>query len=122
MISKEGKYENSYIFYPISYNFMFQKLTVTESKIEPNPQELLHKIDIIDKKKIPTLKSPNKTLLELIKYLPINFIRLGPKYNSWLLVGLTIDSFVNPVSLDFIYLDRIKVHRGLASDYIKLRK
>lgn len=37
------------------------------------------------------------------------------KYNSWLLDGLPIDSFVDPMSLDSIYLERIEVHRGPAS-------
>ncbi|WP_297212156.1 MULTISPECIES: TonB-dependent receptor [Thermodesulfovibrio] len=110
-------------------DFKLKEITVTESKIEQLPQEQTHKIDIVDKREIETINLPNRNLSELIKYLPGNFVNplsrndanwgsyggLGPKYNSWLLDGLPIDSFVDPMSLDFIYLDRIEVHRGPAS-------
>ncbi|MEN2995280.1 MAG: TonB-dependent receptor plug domain-containing protein, partial [Thermodesulfovibrio sp.] len=109
--------------------FNLQEITVTESKIEQKPQEITHKVDVIDREEIKNLNLPNRNLSELIRYLPGNFVNplsrndanwgsyggLGPKYNSWLLDGLPIDSFVEPMSLDFIYLDRIEVHRGPAS-------
>ncbi|MCX7771453.1 MAG: Plug domain-containing protein, partial [Proteobacteria bacterium] len=110
-------------------DFKFQEITVTEAKIEQKPQELTHKVDVIDNKEIENLNLPNRNLSELIKYTPGNFVNplsrndanwgsyggLGPKYNGWLLDGLPIDSFVDPMSLDFIYLDRVEVHRGPAS-------
>lgn len=109
--------------------FKFQEVTVTESKIEQSPQEQTHIIDVVDKKEILNINLPNRNLSEIIKYLPGNFVNplsrndanwgsyggLGPKYNSWLLDGLPIDSFVDPMSLDSIYLDRVEVHRGPAS-------
>ncbi|MEN2985972.1 MAG: TonB-dependent receptor [Thermodesulfovibrionaceae bacterium] len=110
-------------------DFKFPEITVTEAKIEEKPQEQTHKIDVIDKKEIENINLPNRNLSELIRYLPGNFVNplsrndanwgsyggLGPKYNSWLLDGLPIDSFVDPMSLDFIYLERVEVHRGPAS-------
>ncbi|MGV3590151.1 MAG: TonB-dependent receptor plug domain-containing protein [Gammaproteobacteria bacterium] len=40
---------------------------------------------------------------------------LGPKYNSWLLDGLPIDSFVEPMSLDPWAFARVEAHKGPAS-------
>ncbi|MCX8042300.1 MAG: TonB-dependent receptor [Thermodesulfobacteriaceae bacterium] len=108
---------------------LVEKVTITESKIEQPPQEQTHKTDVVEKSEIENLNLPNRNLSELIKYLPGNFVNplsrndanwgsyggLGPKYNSWLLDGLPIDSFVDPMSLDFLYLDRVEVHRGPAS-------
>ncbi len=110
-------------------DFTLQEVTVTESKIEQKPQEQTHKIDVLEKREIEKINLPNRNLSELLRYLPGNFVNplsrndanwgsyggLGPKYNGWLLDGLPIDSFVDPMSLDFIYLERIEVHRGPAS-------
>lgn len=109
--------------------FKLPEIVVTESKIEQSPQEQTHKIDVVDRREIENINLPNRNLSELLKYLPGNFVNplsrndanwgsyggVGPKYNSWLLDGLPIDSFVDPMSLDFIYLDKIEVHRGSAS-------
>jgi outer membrane receptor protein involved in Fe transport len=40
---------------------------------------------------------------------------LGPKYNGYLLDGLPIDAFVDPMSLDVWALEKGEVHRGPAS-------
>lgn len=110
-------------------DFKFRELTVTESKIEQLPQEQTHRIDVVDKRDIESINIPNRNLSELTRYLPGNFVNplsrndanwgsyggLGPKYSSWLLDGLPIDSFVEPMSLDEIYIDRIELHRGPAS-------
>lgn len=40
---------------------------------------------------------------------------LGPKYNSWLLDGLPVDSFVDPMSLDPWAFARIEAYKGPAS-------
>lgn len=110
-------------------DFILQEITVTESKIEQLPQEQTHKIDVIDKKEIISTNLPERNISELIRYILGNFVNplsrndanwgsyggLGPKYNGWLLDGLPIDSFVDPMSLDYIYLERIESHRGPAS-------
>lgn len=109
--------------------FKLKEVTVTEAKIEQPENEQTHKIDIVGKDEIESINMPNRNLSEIIKYLPGNFANplsrndanwgsyggLGPKYNSWLLDGLPIDSFVDPMSLDSIYLQRVEVHRGPAS-------
>lgn len=113
----------------IGQDFKFKELTVTESKVQQLPQEQTHKIDVVDQKEMQTINLTNRNLAELIKYMPGNFVNplsrndanwgsyggLGPKYNSWLLDGLPIDSFVDPMNLDYTYLSRVEVHRGPAS-------
>jgi len=110
-------------------SYELKEIVVTESKYPQTSQEITHKVDAVEKEEIKQINLPNRNLAEAIKYLPGNFVNplsrndanwgsyggLGPKYNSWLLDGLPIDSFVDPMSLDFIYLDRIEVHRGPAS-------
>lgn len=109
--------------------FKLQEVTVTESKFEQPQDEQTHKIDVVGREEIESINMPNRNLSEIIKYLPGNFVNplsrndanwgsyggLGPKYNSWLLDGLPIDSFVDPMSLDPVYLLRVEVHRGPAS-------
>ena len=110
-------------------SYELKEIIVTESKYPQTSQEITHRVDALEKEEIKQINLPNRNLAEAIKYLPGNFVNplsrndanwgsyggLGPKYNSWLLDGLPIDSFVDPMSLDFIYLERIEVHRGPAS-------
>ncbi|NJD07258.1 MAG: TonB-dependent receptor [Methylococcaceae bacterium] len=44
-----------------------------------------------------------------------SYAGLGPKYNSYLLDGLPIDSFVDPMSLDPWAFERIEVYKGPAA-------
>jgi outer membrane receptor protein involved in Fe transport len=88
-----------------------------------------HKIDVVTSEEIQHLTYTNRNVAEIFKYLPGIFVNplsrndanwgsfggLGPKYNSYLLDGLPIDSFVDPMSLDPIYLDHAEVYRGPAS-------
>ena len=110
-------------------SYELKEIIVTESKYPQTSQEITHRVDAVEKEEIKQINLPNRNLAEAIKYLPGNFVNplsrndanwgsyggLGPKYNSWLLDGLPIDSFVDPMSLDFIYLERMEVHRGPAS-------
>jgi len=110
-------------------SYVLQEIIVTESKYPQSQQEITHKIDTIEQKEISEANYPNRNITEAIKYQPGNFVNplsrndanwgsyggLGPKYNTWFLDGLPIDSFVDPMSLDAIYIDRIEVHRGPAS-------
>jgi len=71
----------------------------------------------------------NRNIAELLRYTSGQFVNvlsrndanwgsyagLGPKYNSYLLDGLPIDSFVDPMSLDPWAFERIEAHKGPAS-------
>lgn len=109
--------------------YMMEELVVTETKTLQNISEITHKIDVITSDEIQNLTYNNRNIAEVSKYLPGNFVNplsrndanwgsyggLGPKYNSYLLDGLPVDSFVDTMSLDIIYIDRVEVHRGPAS-------
>lgn len=106
-----------------------EEIVVTEAKTPQLPNELTHKIDVISRDELNNLNFPNRNISEAFRYLPGTFVNplsrndanwgtyggLGPKYNSYLLDGLPIDSFVDPMSLDSIYLQRAEVYRGPAA-------
>ena len=125
----------SLFFYQYSYgedmikDYKMPGITIVESKIEQLPQETTHIVDVVYNQDMDIVNLANRNLSELLRYTPGNFVNplsrndanwgsyggLGPKYNSWLLDGLPIDSFVDTMSLDFVYLSRLEVHRGPAS-------
>lgn len=112
-----------------SKSYTMEELVVTETKMPQSQDEVTHKIDVITYEEIQNMTYTNRNIAEIFKYLPGNFVNplsrndanwgsyggLGPKYNSYLLDGLPIDSFVDTMSLDMIYLDHAEVHRGPAS-------
>ncbi|MFQ3574523.1 MAG: TonB-dependent receptor, partial [Thermodesulfovibrionales bacterium] len=105
-----------------------EEMVVTESKLPQSPDEITHKIDVVSREEIDNLNLNNRNLSEAFRYLPGVFVNplsrndanwgtyggLGPKYNSYLLDGLPIDSFVDTMSLEGIYLQRAEIHRGPA--------
>lgn len=105
------------------------EIVVTESKYPQSPEEVTHKIDVVAQKEIDNINLVNRNLAEVLRYTPGNFVNplsrndanwgsyggFGPKYNGWLLDGLPVDPFVDAMSLESIYLDRMEVHRGPAS-------
>lgn len=109
--------------------YAMEELVITESKSPQSQDEITHKIDVVMNDEIQNLGYANRNVAETFKYLPGNFVNplsrndanwgayggLGPKYNGYLLDGLPIDSFVDTMSLDAIYLDHAELHRGPAS-------
>ncbi|MGC2062292.1 MAG: TonB-dependent receptor [Thermodesulfovibrionales bacterium] len=109
--------------------YAMEEMVVTESKVPQSQDEVTHKIDVVTHDEIQNLGYTNRNVAETFKYLPGNFVNplsrndanwgsyggLGPKYNGYLLDGLPIDSFVDTMSLDSIYLDHAELHRGPAS-------
>ena len=91
----------------------------------PDPQ-----IRVIDAEEISQLPAPpNRNISEILSYQPGIFVAplsrndanwgsnggLGPKYNSYLLDGLPIDSFIDGTSLDPWALSRVEIQRGPAA-------
>ncbi len=101
-------------------DLIIEEMVVTESKILQSPDEITHKIDVLTRDEILNIPFNNRNLSEAFRYLPGNFVNplsrndanwgsyggLGPKYNSYLLDGLPIDSFVDPMSLEPLYIER----------------
>lgn len=106
-----------------------KEIVISAGKVEQQQSKVTQKIDVITAKEIENQTLPNFNLSEIFLYTPGAFINtlsrndanwgsyggLGPKYNVYLLDGLPIDSFVDPMSLDQIYVDRAEVFRGPAS-------
>lgn len=109
--------------------YALSEIVVTETKSEQRQDEVTHKVDVVTSEDIDLLTSANRNLTEIFLYQPGTFINplsrndanwgsyggLGPKYNMYLLDGLPIDSFVDPMALDPWILQRAEVHRGPAA-------
>jgi outer membrane receptor protein involved in Fe transport len=109
--------------------YAMEEMVITESKMPQSQDEVTNKIDVVTHDEIQNLGYTNRNVAETFKYLPGNFVNplsrndanwgsyggLGPKYNAYLLDGLPIDSFVDTMSLDTMYLDHAELHRGPAS-------
>jgi len=105
------------------------EVVVTATKTPVDQSKVTQKVDIITNEEIQNLTFTNRNISEIFRYQPGTFVNplsrndanwgsyggLGPKYSVYMLDGLPIDSFVDPMSLDPIYLERAEVHRGPAS-------
>jgi len=105
------------------------ELAITAEKTPQPVQEVTQRHDILTKEQIEQIPLGQRNLAEIFKYQPSTFVNplsrndanwgsyggLGPRYNVYLLDGLPIDSFVDPMSLDAIYLERAEIQRGPAS-------
>ena len=107
-----------------------QELVVTESKVPREQREVTQDVRVIDSDAIEQLPvPPNRNISEILTYQPGIFVSplsrndanwgsnggLGPKYNSYLLDGIPIDSFIDGTSLDPWALSRVEVQRGPAA-------
>ncbi len=105
------------------------QIAVISSKTPKLISDVTQKVDVITETQINRTLSNNRNLSELIQYLPGASVKvlsrndvnwgayggIGPKYNIYLLQGLPIDGFVDPMSLDAVTIQRIEVQRGPAS-------
>ncbi|MBK8881196.1 MAG: TonB-dependent receptor [Bacteroidales bacterium] len=105
------------------------EVVVTGSKTPQSPGNVTQKIDIIDRQKIQTLISGNRNIAEALMFQPGASVTalsrndanwgtnggIGPKYSIYMLQGLPLDAFVDPMSLDLSAIERIEVQRGPAS-------
>jgi outer membrane receptor protein involved in Fe transport len=104
-------------------------MVVTESKVAQSRQHITQKIDILHVEDMEQETRYNRNLAELLRYSSGQFVNvlsrndanwgsyagLGPKYNSYLLDGLPIDSFADAMSLDPWAFERVEAHKGPAS-------
>lgn len=102
---------------------------VTGSKTDEAQQNVTQKVNVIYEDQIAAQATSFRNVSELLQYqsgVSVTVLSrndanwgsyggLGPKYNSYLLDGLPIDSFVDPMSLDPWAFERIETHQGPAS-------
>lgn len=104
-------------------------MVVTESKVAQPQDTVTQKIIIQRTDDMEQIPIHNRNIAELMRYTAGQFVNvlsrndanwgahagLGPKYNSYLLDGLPIDSFVDTMSLDPWAFERIEAYKGPAS-------
>ncbi len=91
-----------------------ESIVVTASKLPQTKGNVTQKVDVITQKTLDQIVLENRNIAEALMYTPGVFVNvlsrndanwgsyggLGPKYNTYLLDGLPIDSFVDPMALD----------------------
>jgi iron complex outermembrane receptor protein len=102
---------------------------VTDTKTDEAQENITQKINVIYDDHIAAQATSVRNISELLQYQPGlsvtvlsrndanwgSYGGLGPKYNSYLLDGMPIDSFVDTMSLDPWAFARIETHQGPAS-------
>ena len=106
------------------------EVVVTATKSEQPAEAVTQSVRVIDSEALEALPlPPDRNLAEVLAYQPGIFVLplsrndanwgsnggLGPKYNSWLLDGLPIDSFIDAMGLEPMALERVEVQRGPAA-------
>lgn len=106
-----------------------ENIVVTASKMPKTSGNVTQKIDVLSEDDIDTQVIGRGNITEILSYQPGYAVSvlsrndanwgsyggLGPKYNTYLLNGLPIDSFVDPQSLDAWSFERVETQRGPAS-------
>jgi iron complex outermembrane recepter protein len=105
------------------------EVVVTASKTPQSPGNITQKIDIIDSRAINHVVSENRNISEAIRYRPGlsvtalsrndanwgTYSGIGGKYGTYMLQGLPIDAYIDPMNIDLSAVSRIEVQRGPAS-------
>jgi iron complex outermembrane recepter protein len=105
------------------------EVVVTETKVAQSKETVTQKVQLLYSSDLEHQTIYNRNISESLKYTSGQFVNvlsrndanwgsfggLGPKYNSYLLDGLAIDSFSDTMSLDPWAFDRIELHEGPAS-------
>jgi outer membrane receptor protein involved in Fe transport len=107
----------------------FLNVVITPSKLPQANGSITQKVDVIADKELESIVSGNRNICEAISKLPGVSVTvlsrndanwgtyggIGPKYSTYMLQGLPVDAFIDPMSLDLNAIERIEVQRGPAS-------
>jgi iron complex outermembrane recepter protein len=107
----------------------FLDVVITPSKSAQSMTDVTQKVDIISESEIESRVNGNRNICETIAKLPGVSVTvlsrndanwgtyggIGPKYSTYMLQGLPVDAFVDPMSLDLNAIDHFEVQRGPAS-------
>lgn len=105
------------------------QVIVTDTKIAQSTQSVTQRIETIPFTQFERLNDNRRNLAELLQYTSGQFVNvlsrndanwgsyagLGAKYNTYMLDGLPIDSFVDAMSLDPWAFERVEIQKGPAS-------
>ncbi len=104
-------------------------VVVTDTKIAQSRDSVTQRIAVLRQDDIERQPTLNRNLADLSMYVSGQFVNvlsrndanwgsyagLGPKYNSYLLDGLPMDSFVDAMSLELAAIERVEIQKGPAS-------
>jgi len=104
-------------------------MVVTDAKVAQSPDSVTQHILVLRAEDLEQTVIDHRHLAEWMRHTAGQFVNvlsrndanwgsyagLGPKYNTWLLDGLPVDSFVDPMNLDPSVVERVEVHKGPAS-------
>ncbi len=107
----------------------FLEVVITPSKLARSVDDVTQKVDVIQSNDIDQVVSGNRNICEIISKLPgvsVSVLSrndanwgtyggIGPKYSTYMVQGLPVDAFIEPMSIDLNAIDRIEVQRGPAS-------
>ncbi len=102
---------------------------ITSSKIPRFSSDITQKVDVVSGQQISTIISGNRNIAEFIQYLPGASVKvlsrndanwgayggIGPKYSTYMVQGLPVDAFIDPMSIDEMAIQHIEIQRGPAS-------
>ncbi|MFC1586052.1 TonB-dependent receptor plug domain-containing protein [Fibrobacterota bacterium] len=102
---------------------------VTASKVPRQPSDITQKVDVVTRQQIDQTVSGNRNIAELIQYLPGASVKvlsrnypnwgayggIGPKYSTYMVQGLPVDAFMDPMTIEAMAVERIEIQRGPAS-------
>jgi outer membrane receptor protein involved in Fe transport len=114
------------------YELSLEKLAsvvVTDTKIAQRHDTVTQKLETLQAEDLETFTTPLRNLSEYLRYTAGQFVNplsrndanwgsyagLGPKYNTYALDGLPIDSFADAMSLDSWALESVEVYKGPAA-------
>lgn len=105
------------------------EVIVTDTKIAQSSRSVTQNIQVIDHTEFERINENRRNIAEIAQYTAGQFVNvlsrndanwgsyagLGAKYNTYMLDGLPIDSFVDAMSLDPWAFERIEIQKGPAS-------
>lgn len=105
------------------------EVVITGSKVFRPVGNITQKIDVINLQQMQTSTTGQNNIAEIIGNRPGISVSalsrndanwgtyggIGPKYSTFMLNGLPLDAFTDPMSLDLMVFERIEVQRGPAS-------
>ncbi len=109
--------------------YALEDVIVTATKTAKARGNVTQKVDVISKEELDQKILGNGNLAETVSHLPGAYVNvlarnqpnwgsvggLGTNYNTYMLDGLPMDSFCDPMSIDPWIVERVEVQRGPAS-------
>ncbi|NTW33338.1 MAG: TonB-dependent receptor [Bacteroidetes bacterium] len=106
-----------------------KEVVVTSSKSPQSLGNVTQKIEVLSSTEIESTISANRNICDVMQNQPGVSVSalsrndanwgtyggIGPKYSTFMLQGLPIDAFIDPMTLDLSAISRIEVQRGPAS-------